>query len=149
MSAGSENMSILRTIKDAFTPDGWRYRGITNSLMNKHEWTNGGETVSVYWKRGAPGHSGLVAEVTGREDGVTLKLSNGFIQSLDDALILADLHMREDSFGPSAFMASDRVESDYGPGNLVRQDEWLRVHGDDYEFAVIDPSELDTTRTRP
>lgn len=124
----------------------WRYQGITNPYMGKHSWTNGAETVDVYWMNGAADYDGFVVEVTGRDDDAILQLSNGFVDRFRDALVLADMYIRDDCTNPTAFMPSDKVKSDHGPGNAVRQDEWLDAHAHEYEFHVIKPSEVEDSR---
>lgn len=132
---------MLENIKKRIRGD-WRYKGVTNSLMRKHSWTNGSETVDLYHMQGAGNHAGYVVEVTGKHREARLQLANGFAKTLRHGLILADMYMRDDYMSPSAFMPSDRIESDLGQGDDVRQDDWLAAHGPDYEFGVIDPTEL-------
>lgn len=119
----------------------WRFKGVTNRFMPEISWTNGHETVSAYYMSGAGHHAGFVVEVDRGSDEPTLKLTNGFANNIHEALVLADMHMRDDIGGPAAFMHSDKITSDKGPGGSVRQDEWLGAHGREYEFAVVNPEE--------
>jgi len=121
----------------------WQYKGLTNRYMGKRTWTNGSKTLHIYWMDGAADHAGYVIDVERSGESATMKLSNGFVSSFDRALVLADMYMSEDEHSPAAFMHLDRVTSDKGLGDTVRQDEWLDAHAQDYEFDVIDPESLD------
>ena len=118
---------------------GWRYNGVSNKAMQKHVWSATGERLEMYFMDGAGDHCGFVVEVTGRCRDGRLSVSNGFVEDMFDALILADLYMRDDMQSPAAFMHSERVRSQYTSGGAVRQDEWLAAHRQDYEFSVVCP----------
>lgn len=102
----------------------WVYTGCTNKYMDKHSWTNGHETVTIYFMRGVAPHAGYRAEVEGAHKDATLVLSNGFVSKFE-ALVLADMHMRGRPV--ACFMGG------------MRQDEWLAKNGRDYEFEHIRP----------
>lgn len=150
-------MGILNRLKRAVdgvnkTANGeWRYEGVTNRFIQQHSWTNGSETVNVYRQGGAGPHGGFVAQVPNGGERGALVLSNGFV-SFDDALILADLYMSDDRQNPAVQMKSERAgpegdaQSVEGGGVTlpgVSQDRWLSLHRHDYEFGVIDRSEID------
>jgi len=133
--------SLLNRLK-AVIGNGWTYHRFNALRDNGHRWSNGKESVSVYFTTGSGHHSGYMVDVTNNEEDGTLHLANGFIRDIDKALILADLYMSEDRPNPGAFMSTDRTNSDAAPGNMVRQDEWLKAHSYDYEFDVINPDKI-------
>lgn len=132
--------NLFKRIATLFQNDGWRYDG-SNSRMREHIWKNGDKRIKIYWMRGHSHHRGYVVEAT-KDSETTLRLSNGFVRTLREAMVLADMQMRDDCQRPMAFMHSDRIESEHGFEGTVRQDEWLSAHASDYEFRVIDPVEV-------
>jgi hypothetical protein len=118
-------------------PSGWELRKSTVVPREKYVWKRGCERLIIEYRHGAGDHEGYLVSVTSSDENARLQLSNGFARSFRRAMILADMYACDEERVPAAFMYTNRMSSDLGMGDTVRQDEWLDAHENDYQFEEL------------
>lgn len=140
---------VLLYHRTRYPLQGWRFGGGGGTGTPTYHWTDGFQTVRVEYVTAGGFHAGWRVSVTLRGVRGSVQLGNRSTYRLHDALVVADLFMRDDAAKPDLFSETISPEVPLGAQGSAEQDHWLATHAPNYTFRVIDPTAVDRYEQTP